>query len=160
MQRQKWSRGQVEARLANLPRCLIGMRERIISVANFRRLDPAAHAQALMDAWHKRLAAGESARPPPTIATAIAAEYERLDVYCDGCRYKTSIPWPLIRRPPETPLADLAGILTCKRCGPKGPLPKMLGVSRQRDAPGYIRKLARLEQRMRGYPARLGRSDL
>jgi transposase len=39
--RQKLSRGQVEARLANLPPCLIGMEaspERIISVANFRRL--------------------------------------------------------------------------------------------------------------------------
>src|SRR6201984_1931128 len=34
--RQKWSRGQVEARLANLPRCLIGM-EAIISVASCRR---------------------------------------------------------------------------------------------------------------------------
>ena len=103
-------------------------------------MDPVAHAQALIDAWHKRLAAGESARPSPTIATAIAAEYERLDVYCDGCRQKVQIPWPLIRRPPETALADLAGDLTCKRCGPKGPLPKILGVSRQRDAPGYVRK--------------------
>ena len=38
--RQKWSRGQVEARLANLPQCLIGMEPasaRIISVANCRR---------------------------------------------------------------------------------------------------------------------------
>jgi len=38
--RQKWSRGQVEARLANLPPCLIGMEActgHIISVANFRR---------------------------------------------------------------------------------------------------------------------------
>ena len=38
--RQKWSRGQVEARLANLPPCLIGMEActgRIISAANFRR---------------------------------------------------------------------------------------------------------------------------
>ena len=35
--RQKWSHGQVEARLANLPPCLIGMEPasaRIISVAN------------------------------------------------------------------------------------------------------------------------------
>jgi transposase len=35
--RQKWSRGQVEARLANLPPCLIGMGAasgRIISVAS------------------------------------------------------------------------------------------------------------------------------
>jgi transposase len=36
--RQKWSRGQVEARFANLPRCLIGMEActgHIISAANF-----------------------------------------------------------------------------------------------------------------------------
>ena len=35
--RQKWSRGQVEARLVNMPRCLIGMEAcsvRIISVAS------------------------------------------------------------------------------------------------------------------------------
>jgi hypothetical protein len=66
-------------------------------------MDPIAHAQALIDAWHKRLAAGESARPSPTIATAVAAEYERLDLLCDGCRQKVQIPWALIRRPPETP---------------------------------------------------------
>jgi hypothetical protein len=40
--RQKWSRGQVETRLANMPRCLIGMegaglrRFGIILVAKFR----------------------------------------------------------------------------------------------------------------------------
>ena len=39
--RQKWSRGQVEARLANLPPCSSAWRRasgRIISVASFRRL--------------------------------------------------------------------------------------------------------------------------
>jgi transposase len=39
--RQKWSRGQVEARFANMPPCLIGMEAwsaRIISVANSKRL--------------------------------------------------------------------------------------------------------------------------
>jgi hypothetical protein len=71
-------------------------------------MDPVAHAQTLIHAWHKRLAAGGSARPSPTIATAIAAEYERLDVYCNGCRYKACIPWQLIRRSPETMLADHA----------------------------------------------------
>ena len=37
--RQKWSRGQVEGRLANIPPCLIGMKPalaRITSVANLR----------------------------------------------------------------------------------------------------------------------------
>ena len=32
--RQKWSRGQIEARLANLPPCLIGSLVRIISVGS------------------------------------------------------------------------------------------------------------------------------
>ena len=39
--RQKWSRGQVEARLANMPPCLIGMEAcvgAIISVASLRAL--------------------------------------------------------------------------------------------------------------------------
>ena len=39
--RQKWSRGQVEARLANMPPCLIGMEAvsvRIISVGSSRHL--------------------------------------------------------------------------------------------------------------------------
>jgi hypothetical protein len=102
-------------------------------------MDPVAHAHAQIDEWHARLKAGSPARSSPTIATAMAAEYERLDVYCDGCRYKTMIPWRLIGRPIVTPIADLAGALTCKRCGPKGPVPKILGVSRQRDAAGDMR---------------------
>ena len=39
--RQKWSRGQVEARFANMPPCLVGMEvasAHIISVASLRRL--------------------------------------------------------------------------------------------------------------------------
>ena len=39
--RQKWSRGQVEARFANMPPCLIGMEAasaRIISVASLKHL--------------------------------------------------------------------------------------------------------------------------
>jgi hypothetical protein len=36
-----------------------------------------------------------------------------------------------IKRPPETPLADLAERLVCKRCGKGGPLPRIAGVSRQ-----------------------------
>jgi hypothetical protein len=99
------------------------------------RMDPAAHAKAQIEDWHRRIAAGEPARPSPTIATAMAAEYDRVDVYCDGCRQKAVVPWRLIGRPIVTPLADLAGSFTCQRCGPKGPLPKILGVSRQHDAP-------------------------
>jgi transposase len=34
--RQKWSRGEIEARLANLPPCLIGMEACVISVGSCR----------------------------------------------------------------------------------------------------------------------------
>ena len=60
--------------------------------SGFVSLDPVARAQVLIDDWHQRLAAGESARPSPTIATAMAAEYERLDVFCEGCLHKVCCP--------------------------------------------------------------------
>jgi hypothetical protein len=43
----------------------------------------------------------------------MAADYERLDVYCDGCRHKAMIPWRLIGRPIVTLLAHQRG--RCRR---------------------------------------------
>jgi hypothetical protein len=37
--------------------------------------DPAAYAQAQIDEWHKRLIAGQLARPSPSIATALVAGF-------------------------------------------------------------------------------------
>jgi hypothetical protein len=93
--------------------------------------DPITYAQAQVDEWHKRLKAGGSARPSPTISVAERAGYERVVVECSGCRQSTRIPLDEIKRPPETPLADLSERLVCKRCGKGGPLPQIVGVSRQ-----------------------------
>jgi hypothetical protein len=43
-------------------------------------MDPAAHAQAIVAAWHKKLIAGALPRPSPTIATVLAAGYGHLMV--------------------------------------------------------------------------------
>jgi transposase len=46
--RQKWSRGQVEARLANLPPCLIGMgalSRKLVSLGHDARLMPAKYVR-------------------------------------------------------------------------------------------------------------------
>jgi hypothetical protein len=94
-----------------------------------RMADPAAYAQAQIDEWHNRLKAGGSARPSPTIDVAQRAGYERLVVECSGCRQSKRIPWELIKRPPETPLVDLAERLVCQRCGENRPLPTITGVS-------------------------------
>jgi hypothetical protein len=94
-----------------------------------RMADPAAYAQAQIDEWYRRLKAGGSARPSPTMAIAQAAGYECLIVECSGCRQSIHLPWRLINRALETPLADLAQRLVCKRCGENGPLPRITGVS-------------------------------
>jgi len=52
--RQKWSRGQVEARLANLPPCLIGMEACVGAHHLSRRLQALGHDARLMPAKYVR----------------------------------------------------------------------------------------------------------
>src|SRR6516162_3007856 len=52
--RQKWSRGQVEARLANMPRCLIGMEACVGAHHLSRRLRLLGHDTRLMPAKYVR----------------------------------------------------------------------------------------------------------
>src|SRR5580698_2786211 len=52
--RQKWSRGQVEARLANLPPCLIGMEACVGAHHLSRKLKTFGHDARLMSAKHVR----------------------------------------------------------------------------------------------------------
>jgi hypothetical protein len=94
-------------------------------------MDPAAHAEAIVDAWHKRLIAGALPRPSPTIGTALAAGYGHLMVYCEGCRCSAHVPLRGFRRHPETQVIDLAPLLVCDRCGARGPLPHIKGVTRR-----------------------------
>src|SRR5262247_3313426 len=52
--RQKWSRGQVEARLANLPPCLIGMEACVGAHHLSRTLEALGHDPRLMPAKYVR----------------------------------------------------------------------------------------------------------
>jgi transposase len=52
--RQKWSRGQVEARLANLPPCLIGMEACVGAHHLSRKLQALGHDARLMPAKYVR----------------------------------------------------------------------------------------------------------
>ena len=60
--RQKWSRGQVEARLANLPPCLIGMEACVGAHHLSRKLQGLGHDARLMLAKYFR---PYSMRTPP-----------------------------------------------------------------------------------------------
>jgi transposase len=52
--RQKWSRGQIEARLANMPRCLIGMEACVGAHHLSRKLQALGHDARLMPAKYVR----------------------------------------------------------------------------------------------------------
>ncbi len=52
--RQKWSRGQVEARLANMPPCLIGMEACVGAHHLGRKLNSLGHEARLMPAKYVR----------------------------------------------------------------------------------------------------------
>src|SRR5450755_4905810 len=52
--RQRWSRGQIEARLANLPPCLIGMEACVGAHHRSRKLASLGHAARLMPAKYVR----------------------------------------------------------------------------------------------------------
>ena len=54
MLRQKWSRGQVEARLANMPSCLIGMEACVGAHHLSRKLKALGHDARLMPAKYVR----------------------------------------------------------------------------------------------------------
>ena len=52
--RQKWSRGQVETRFANMPRCLIGMEACVGAHHLSRKLQALGHDARLMPAKYVR----------------------------------------------------------------------------------------------------------
>src|SRR5271155_5575646 len=52
--RQKWSRGQIEARLANMPRCLVGMEACVGAHHLSRKLQTLGHDARLMPAKYVR----------------------------------------------------------------------------------------------------------
>jgi transposase len=59
--RQKWSRGQVEARLANMPPCLIGMEACVGAHHLSRKLKGLGHDARLMPAKYVRILPGRHA---------------------------------------------------------------------------------------------------
>jgi transposase len=62
VRRQKWSRGQVEARFANMPPCLIGMEACLGAHHLSRRLQKLGHEARLMPARYVRPYPPRSAR--------------------------------------------------------------------------------------------------
>jgi hypothetical protein len=73
--------------------------------------------RAEADAWSIRMEGhGGPAQPSPTIAQCLNGGLCWLEVKCNRCETKASLPLDAIRRPRDTPLWKLEASLKCRAC--------------------------------------------
>src|ERR1700753_759496 len=68
-------------------------------------------------AWSVRMEGyGGPAQPSPTIGQCISGGYGWLEVECNRCKTRASLPLNAIRRPCDTPIWKLEAALKCRSC--------------------------------------------
>jgi hypothetical protein len=73
--------------------------------------------RAEAEAWSIRMEGyGGPARPSPTIGQCINGGFGWLEVECNRCKTRASLPLDAIRRPRDTPLWKLEASLKCRSC--------------------------------------------
>src|SRR5438132_9541451 len=74
--------------------------------------------RAEAEAWSIRMEGyGGPAQPAPTIAQCLNGGLAWLEVECNRCKTRASLPLENIRRPRNTPLWKLEASLKCRACG-------------------------------------------
>jgi hypothetical protein len=68
------------------------------------------------NAWNAIMFCGGPAQPSPSIATALNAGYDQLEVRCNRCGRLSRADLRKVRRAGETPLHQLESALFCKDC--------------------------------------------
>src|SRR5277367_3207593 len=73
--------------------------------------------RAEAEAWSIRMEGyGGPAQPSPTIGQCLNGGLGWLEVECNRCKTRASLPLDAIRRPRDTPLWKLEGSLKCRSC--------------------------------------------
>jgi hypothetical protein len=73
--------------------------------------------RAEAEAWSLRMEGfGGPAQPSPTTGQCLNGGLGRLEVECNRCKTRASLPLDAIRRPRDTPLWKLEASLKCRSC--------------------------------------------
>jgi hypothetical protein len=73
--------------------------------------------RAEAEAWSIRMEGyGGPAQPSPTIGQCLNGGLGWLEVECNRCKTRASLPLDAIRRPRETPIWNLEAALKCRAC--------------------------------------------
>jgi hypothetical protein len=96
--------------------------------------------RAEAEAWSIRMEGhGGPAQPSPTIAQCLNGGLGWLEVKCNRCETKASLPLDAIRRPRNTPLWKLEASLKCRSCrkGRAAPPVHMIKLTETREITPY-----------------------
>ena len=91
-------------------------------------------------AWSLRMEGyGGPAQPSPTIGQCISGGLSWLEVECNRCKTRASLPLNAIRRPRNTPIWKLEASLKCRSCrkGRYAPPVRMIKLTEQRQITPY-----------------------
>lgn len=96
--------------------------------------------RAEVEAWSVRMEGyGGPAQPSPTIAQCLNGGMGWLEVECNRCKTRASLPLDAIRRPPETPIWKLEASLKCRSCrtGRYAPVVHMIKLTENQSITPY-----------------------
>ena len=91
-------------------------------------------------AWSIRMEGyGGPAQPSPTIAQCLNGGLGWLEVECNRCKSRASLPLDAIRRPRDTPIWKLEAALKCRSCkkGRHAPPVHMIKLTERREISPY-----------------------
>jgi len=97
--------------------------------------------RAEAEAWSLRMeGCGGPAQPSPTIAQCLNGGLSWLEVECNRCNSRASLPLEAIRRPKDTPLWKLEASLKCRSCrkGRHAPPVHMIRLTATREIAPYL----------------------
>lgn len=97
--------------------------------------------RAEAEAWSVRMEGyGGPAQPSPTIAQCLNGGLGWLEVECNRCKTRASLPLEAIRRPRDTPLWKLEASLKCRACrkGRYAPAVHMIKLTESREITPYL----------------------
>jgi Fe-S-cluster-containing hydrogenase component 2 len=97
--------------------------------------------RAEAEAWSIRMEGfGGPAQPSPTIGQCLNGGYSWMEIECNRCKTRASIPLDAIRRPRDTPIWKLEGSFRCRSCGTcryKPPV-HMIKLTQEREVTPYV----------------------
>jgi hypothetical protein len=92
-------------------------------------------------AWSLRMEGfGGPAQPAPTIAQCLNCGLSWLEVECNRCKTRASLPLDAIRRPRDKPIGKLEAALKCRSCrkGRYAPPVHMIKLTETREITPYL----------------------